>query len=274
MVGAVGAVRVGVHGGRASGEADAWISRCSASHRDGVRLDQRQVVVDHDVHLGAQRVADPAQPHRADLPARPASRRGSARPGRPGPGRRRPSAGGRSPGPRPAARSRIATVISRPTIGSAIGQPSAAPPAPSSTASEVKPSVRACSPSATSAAEPISPADPDPVAGHPLVAEEADHAGGGDPAERLHVLGVDQPLDRLVAGERGRGGDGQHDDDPGQVLGPAVAVGEAAGRPPAGPARRRSPAAPRSGRRRSCAACRPAAPPSRRTPRSPPGRRR
>ena len=34
-------------------------------------------------------------------------------------------------------------------------EPSATPPAPSSTASEVKPSVRACRPSATRAAEPI-----------------------------------------------------------------------------------------------------------------------
>ena len=49
----------------------------------------------------------------------------------------------------------MATVMTRPTIGSARGQPSAAPAAPISTASEVKPSVRACSPSATSAAEPI-----------------------------------------------------------------------------------------------------------------------
>jgi len=49
----------------------------------------------------------------------------------------------------------MATVISRPTAGSAQFQPSATPPAPSSTASEVNPSARACSPSATSAADPI-----------------------------------------------------------------------------------------------------------------------
>ena len=47
-------------------------------------------------------------------------------------------------------------MIASPTTGSASRQPSATPPAPSSTASEVKPSVRACSPSAISAAEPIS----------------------------------------------------------------------------------------------------------------------
>ena len=45
--------------------------------------------------------------------------------------------------------------MTSPTTGSAQSQPSATPPAPSSTASEVSPSVRACSPSATSAAEPI-----------------------------------------------------------------------------------------------------------------------
>jgi len=47
-------------------------------------------------------------------------------------------------------------VISRPTTGSAQSQPIATPPTPSSTAREVNPSVRACSPSATRAAEPIS----------------------------------------------------------------------------------------------------------------------
>ena len=46
-------------------------------------------------------------------------------------------------------------MITSPTTGSAQSQPTATPPAPSRTASEVKPSVRACSPSATSAAEPI-----------------------------------------------------------------------------------------------------------------------
>ena len=49
----------------------------------------------------------------------------------------------------------MAAVMTRPITGSAQCQPSATPPAPSSTAREVNPSVRACSPSATSAAEPI-----------------------------------------------------------------------------------------------------------------------
>ncbi len=43
-----------------------------------------------------------------------------------------------------------------PTSGSAIGKPRATPIAPATTASEVRPSVRAWYPSATSAAEPIS----------------------------------------------------------------------------------------------------------------------
>lgn len=46
-------------------------------------------------------------------------------------------------------------VMMRPTTGSARFQPTATPPTPCSTAREVNPSVRACKPSATSAAEPI-----------------------------------------------------------------------------------------------------------------------
>ena len=49
----------------------------------------------------------------------------------------------------------IAALISRPTIGSASGKPSQMPITPATTASEVNPSVRACTPSATRAAEPI-----------------------------------------------------------------------------------------------------------------------
>ena len=50
---------------------------------------------------------------------------------------------------------RIAPVMSSPTMGSASGKPAMTPIAPMTTASEVNPSVRACSPSATRAAEPI-----------------------------------------------------------------------------------------------------------------------
>ena len=68
----------------------------------------------------------------------------------------------------------------------------------------------------------------DAVAGHPLVAGEADQRGGGDRPQVGDVAGVQQPVDGLVGGQCGGGGDGQHDDDPGQVLGAAVAVGVAA----------------------------------------------
>ena len=132
---------------------------------DRVRLDHGRCGVDDDLALGAQPVPDPAQPDRADVEHAVACRAASARPRRPGPGRRRPSAGGRPRGRRRASTTRMATVMSRPTTGSAQRQPSATPPAPSSTASEVKPSVRACSPSATSAAEPIRRPTRDPVAG-------------------------------------------------------------------------------------------------------------
>jgi len=50
---------------------------------------------------------------------------------------------------------RIATVMARPMTGSAQDHPRATPPAPSRTARLVNPSVRACSPSATRAAEPM-----------------------------------------------------------------------------------------------------------------------
>jgi len=46
-------------------------------------------------------------------------------------------------------------VISNPTRGSASGNPASTPIAPTTTASEVNPSVRACKPSATRAADPI-----------------------------------------------------------------------------------------------------------------------
>ena len=51
---------------------------------------------------------------------------------------------------------RIATVMTSPISGSARRKPSPTPIAPITTARLVRPSVRACRPSATSAAEPIS----------------------------------------------------------------------------------------------------------------------
>ena len=49
----------------------------------------------------------------------------------------------------------MAALMARPTTGSAHSQPTATPMAPISTASEVRPSLRAWRPSATREAEPI-----------------------------------------------------------------------------------------------------------------------
>ena len=114
-----------------------------------------QVRVDGDVGFGAQGVPDPADPELAD------ARRRRRRCGwRRWPGRRvagSTASISRAPTWRTAERStpRMATVMSSPTMGSAQRQPRATPPAPSRTARLVKPSVRACRPSATRAAEPI-----------------------------------------------------------------------------------------------------------------------
>ena len=125
-------------------------------------------------------------------------------------------------------------MISSPTTGSAQSQPSATPPTPSSTASEVNPSVRACSPSATRAAEPILrptriryratsslPVNPTSAARATAIRLDtgrgwaslviASTAASADEAAMISTI-----------------------DHPGQVLGPAVPVGVAAvGRPPA-----------------------------------------
>ena len=129
---------------------------------------------------------------------------------------------------------RIATVMSRPTIGSAAGQPRATPAAPTTTASEVSPSVRACSPSATSAAEPIRrPTRIRYSATSSLPAKPMTPAAATQP-EVLDRRGVDQPVDGLPAGDDRGQRDHRDDEQPGQVLGPPVPVGVAAGRGPPG----------------------------------------
>ena len=65
---------------------------------------------------------------------------------------------------------------------------------------------------------------------HGLVADEADNAGHGQPAELLHRLRMQQARDRLVAGHHGAEQDDKDDEDAGQVLCPAKAVGEGSGR--------------------------------------------
>jgi hypothetical protein len=72
----------------------------------------------------------------------------------------------------------MATVINRPTTGSAQRNPRATPPTPSSTARLVKRSVRACRPSKTKAEEPICRRTRMVSAGDDLVADKSDQVGG------------------------------------------------------------------------------------------------
>ena len=137
----IGAVqRVGVHAGRRQ-PGDGVDQRVFGADRDVVRLDHGTGRVHRDLAFGADGAADPAQPDPADGQ----HARGGAQGGLGLLGQRGIHAVHQPP----------AAVISRPTTGSAQRQPIATPPAPASTASEVNPSVRACRPSATSAAEPI-----------------------------------------------------------------------------------------------------------------------
>ena len=73
-------------------------------------------------------------------------------------------------------------------------------------------------------------ADSDAEHGHGLVAEKADHPRRGDPAEKRDRPRVEQPIDRLPSGDDRAEQDDADDDDPGQVLDPAVAVGKARAR--------------------------------------------
>ncbi|CAM5338199.1 hypothetical protein SALBM311S_08110 [Streptomyces alboniger] len=123
-------------------------------HGDGVRLTYRRLAVHDDRHLGAQPVPDPPQPqlahaaHPFDLPYCPLG----------------PVDQGRIDGvqhaPEHLARSvpqdqgdRGGDRQPHDRVGQLPAQRGA--PAPNSTARDVNPSVRACSPSATRAAEPM-----------------------------------------------------------------------------------------------------------------------
>jgi hypothetical protein len=76
------------------------------------------------------------------------------------------------------------------------------------------------------------PSDADAKHRHGLVAQKADHAGGGKPAELYDLAGVDDAVDGLIAcHQRARQND-QHDDEAGEVLDPAVTVGEGFSRLP------------------------------------------
>lgn len=110
-------------------------------------------------------------------------------------------------------------------MGSASGNPSATPPAEHSTASEVNPSVRACSPSAIRGGRADAVPNPDAVEGNPLVADESDQPGQGDPADMLDLLRVDQAGDGFVTGDDGRHRDHRDHERPGQVLDATESVG-------------------------------------------------
>jgi hypothetical protein len=69
---------------------------------------------------------------------------------------------------------------------------------------------------------------PDPVPGHQLVAREPREGGHRDRGQVGDVPRVQQAGHRLVGGQRGRRRDQGDDHDPGQVLGPPVPVGVAA----------------------------------------------
>ena len=122
--------------------------------REAVGRGQRQLRCDVEFDVGFQPVPDPAHPHPAHRPHTrlPAEHVVGG-----------VDEGGvdavQEPAEHIAGRDdqhhRMAAAISRPMIGSAAGKPSATPTAPATTANDVNPSVRACRPSATSAADPI-----------------------------------------------------------------------------------------------------------------------
>ena len=133
---------------------------------------------------------------------------------------------------------KITTVMASPTAASARGMPAITPSAEPTTASDVRPSVRACRPSATIAVDPIRTADADPVGGDRLVAERPDDAGREDPAHVIDGLRVDQALDRLGGGHDRGDEDHRDDDDAGEVLRAVVAIRvPACGRLPGQPER-------------------------------------
>ena len=71
---------------------------------------------------------------------------------------------------------------------------------------------------------------PDAEHRHSLVSDEPDQAGERHPAQMTDWLWVNEAGDRLVAGDQCAEQDDQHDDDPGEVLHPPVAVSEGCGR--------------------------------------------
>ena len=78
------------------------------------------------------------------------------------------------------------------------------------------------------------PSGADAIPGRQLVAREADERRHGDRNQVRHGPGMQQPAERRVGGQRRGRRDRHHDHDPGEVLGPPVAIGVATGRRAAG----------------------------------------
>ena len=122
----------------------------------------------------------------------------------------------------------IAAEMSRPTIGSASGNPSENPGGAEDDGQggeAVDPGVHAVG-DQRRRADPS--ADPDAVDRHGLVAGEADQPGRDDPPQVVQRLRMEQPVDGLPGRDDGGEGDDRDDEQPGQVFGPAVAIGVAA----------------------------------------------
>jgi hypothetical protein len=127
----------------------------------------------------------------------------------------------------------IAAEISRPTIGSAAGTPSAtADTGHHGQAGEpVDPRVMAVG---FECRRSDPPAGADAVDRDPFVAEEPDQAGDRGRQQIAGRLRMDQAIDRLPGSDQRRDEDDRHHRDPREVLDPTQAVGQ--------PARRRAPA--------------------------------
>ena len=120
--------------------------------------------------------------------------------------------------------------MSSPTTGSAQSQPSATPARAEQHGQRGEAVGAGVQPVGDQRRRADLAAGPDAVPGDQLVAREPDQRRGGDRDQVRDAAAGASGGHRLVGGQRRGRGDGQHDHDPGQVLGPAVAVGVAAGR--------------------------------------------
>ena len=219
--------RVGVHQrGREPGyRVD---QRVFGPDRDVVGLDNRAVRIDTDLALGPERVADPAQPHLADV-----QHAGSGAQDRLdllGQGRvhavHEPAAdlAGRLPSHR---QDRHGDEQADDRVGPG---PADRHPARTDEHGQRGIPVGAGVQAVGDQRRGADPAPgPDAVAGHHLVACEAERSRDRDRDQVRHRVRVQQPADR----DEGRRGGGQHDHrddaDAGQVLGPPVTIGVPAG---------------------------------------------